>query len=68
MKMLPTPFGGMFPGMTVEYGEEALTAYRIKVNYKGVCVLHSPPASFVFRYAKRESGVVCRDTVENLDT
>jgi len=67
MKVLPTPLGGMLTSMTVEYGEESLAADRVKINYKGVSIFHGSSASFVFGYADRKGGVVCRYTIENLN-
>lgn len=34
MKVLAAPFGGVFAGVAIEYGIEALAANGIKVDYE----------------------------------
>jgi hypothetical protein len=54
MKMGSTPFRGMLTSMTIEYGEETLTSYGVKVDNEGMGILHSTTATLVFgnTYAK----------------
>lgn len=66
MEMVSTPLGGMLACMAVEDGEEALAAYRVKVDDEGVRVLHGAPGALVLGDADLEGGMVCGMTVEDL--
>lgn len=47
MKMGSTPFCGMFTSMTIEYSEEALTSYSVKVNNERMGVFHGATSTLV---------------------
>jgi hypothetical protein len=66
MKMRSTPFRGMFTSMTIEYGEETLTSYGVKVDNEGMGILHSTTVTHVFGNTHTKCWMICRVTIENL--
>jgi hypothetical protein len=66
MKMGSTPFCGMFTSMTIEYGEEALTSYGVKVDDKGMGVLHHTTVTLIFGNTYTKCRMICRVPIENL--
>jgi hypothetical protein len=66
MKMGSTPFGGMFTSMAIEYGKETLTSYGVKVDNKGMRILHSTTATLVFRNTYTKCWMICGVAIENL--
>jgi hypothetical protein len=66
MKMGSTPFRSMFTSMTIEYGEEALTSYGVKVDNEGMGILHSTTGTLVLGNTYAKSWMICRVTIENL--
>ncbi len=68
MEMSTTPLSSMFPCMSVEHREEALTANVVKIGDKRVRVFHSSPVAFIFGEANLVGGILGGMAVENLDT
>ena len=66
MKMRSTPFCGMFTSMTIEYSEEALTSYGVKVDNEGMRVFHRATSTLVFRNTYTKCWMIRRVTIENL--
>jgi len=47
VKVGSAPFRGVLPSMAIEHGEEALAAYRVKIDDERVCVLHCSSSALV---------------------
>jgi hypothetical protein len=54
--MSPTPLCGVFAGVTIEYGKEALSSDVIKINDERMGIFHRSSCPLVFRY----TNLVCR--------
>lgn len=47
VKVGSTPFRGVLPSMAIEHGEEALAAYRVKIDDERVRILHCSSSALV---------------------
>ena len=66
VKVTAAPLCCVFSGVSVEYGEEALSAYSSEIDYEGMGVLHGPPGPLVLRHADLVRVILCRVSVEDL--
>lgn len=57
MEVLATPFRGVFSRVSVKDCEIPLSTYAGKVDNEGVCILHSPPLTFVVMHADLEGHI-----------
>ena len=66
MKVVPTPFGGMLPSVSIEDSKEALTANAVKVDDEGMRILHRSPGALFGRETNAKCGVIGGMTVQYL--
>ena len=66
MKITATPFRCMFTRMSIEDGEETLTANVVKIDYERVCIFHGTPGTLVLRYTDLIRGVLRGMSIEDL--
>jgi hypothetical protein len=55
MEMLTTPFGGMFPCVSIEQAKVALSSDVVKIGHKRMRIFHRASVSFIFCH----SNLIC---------
>jgi hypothetical protein len=65
--MASAPLCGVFTGVAIEDGEEALAADTAKVNYERVGVLHCSPGTLIFGNTDLVSGILYCMPIQNTE-